>query len=79
MHSQSLQLNDDANHSPLPWELFCIHCINMKCIPFYSNIARQLKGRGMKNKRISVGYMFKLIPHSTSVSKCLQQKRYAQL
>jgi hypothetical protein len=51
----------------------------MKCISFYSNIDSQLKGIGMKYKRMSVGYTIKLITPSTCVSKSLHQKRYAQL
>jgi hypothetical protein len=47
----------------------------MKYVPFYCNIAHEPKGRGMKTKHISVGYM-KFIIRATLVSKSFHLKRY---
>jgi hypothetical protein len=38
-----------------------IQGVHMKCIPFYCNITHELKGTGMKTKRIWVGYMIKFL------------------
>lgn len=37
----------------------------MKYIPFYYNTTHEQKGRGIKTKLISVGYMIKLIFRAT--------------
>jgi hypothetical protein len=53
-HSRLYHLNVDALYSKR----------HMKCISFYCNIAHEPKGRGMKSKRIWVGYMieFSFVP-----------------
>jgi hypothetical protein len=48
----------------------------MKCIPYYYNIAHESKGRGIKIKRISEGYMIKFVIRATRVSKSFHVKRH---
>jgi hypothetical protein len=43
-----------------------IQSVHIECIPFYYNIAHKQKGRGMKTKRIWVGYMIKFIIRAKS-------------
>jgi hypothetical protein len=38
-----------------------IQSVHIKCIPFYCNVAHELKGRGMKTKRIWADYMIKFV------------------
>jgi hypothetical protein len=37
----------------------------MKCIRFYCNVAYKLKGKGLKTKRIWIGYKIKFVSHAT--------------
>jgi hypothetical protein len=50
--------------------------VHMKFIPFYCNIVQKLKGRKMKTKRISEGYMIKFIIRAAWGSKIFRLKRY---
>jgi hypothetical protein len=48
----------------------------MKCVPIHCNISHDPKGRGMKTKRVSVGYMIKFLIRATWVSKYFNLKCY---
>jgi hypothetical protein len=66
-HNMTHRLDEDGGQ-------FQIHSVHIKRIPFYCNIAHELKGAGMKTKHIWVGYMIKFIIHATWVSKSFHLK-----
>jgi hypothetical protein len=53
-----------------------IQSVHKEYIPLYCGIVHEPKGRGMKTKRIWVGYMIKFINCATWVSKSFHLKRY---